>query len=464
MSKHVDLAVIGSGPAGVSAATTAAAIGKRTVLIESSKALGGACVHRGTIPSKTLRETALELRRARVHFARRELDLEPRYALDYMRERLGQVIEHNATDIDLRLGAAGVERLHGQARFVSPHELEVTRPDGDKMLVRADVIVLAAGSRPRQPPELAIDHEHVFDSDSILSLAYLPTSLVVLGGGVIGSEYASIFATLGVDVTLLAREARPLAFIEDEIADRFVRRFEALGGTYRGHAKCQRVEVDEIEGPTVHLEDGQFLQADKVLVAAGRISNLDTLNLAAAGLGDESGKLGVDINCRSRVPHIYGAGDLIGPPGLASTSMEQGRRAVCHAFGVPITAAADTIPIGIYTIPEIARVGLDEASARERDSSSVVGRATFERMARGRISSAEGLLKLVVSRASRQILGVSVFGDGAIELVHLGQVAMAAGMTVDRLIENTFNFPTLAEAYRTAALDVLHQLAVRSAA
>ncbi|TPV92747.1 MAG: Si-specific NAD(P)(+) transhydrogenase [Myxococcales bacterium FL481] len=461
MTRHVDVAVIGSGPAGVSAASTAAGIGKRTVLIEREKALGGACVHHGTIPSKTLRETALELRRARTHFERRGLSLEPSYALDYMRERLGRVVEANANDIRAQLAARGVERLHGHARFVSPHALEITHQCGETELVRADVIVLAVGSRPRLPQELAIDHEHVLDSDSILSLAYLPSSLAVLGGGVIGAEYATIFAALGVRVTLLSRDKRPLPFVEEEITTRLVRRFEAMGGRYRGNARCQRVDIDEIDGPTVILEGGDTLRTDKVLVAAGRVSNVDKLHLDAAGLGGESTTLVVDANCRSRVPHIYGAGDVIGAPGLASTSMEQGRRAVCHAFGLPVTAANDTIPIGIYTIPEIARVGCDEATARRRDATTLVGRATFQRMARGHILGAEGLLKLMVSRATRQILGVSVFGDGAIELVHVGQVAMAGGMAVDRLVESTFNFPTLAEAYRTAALDVLEQMTQR---
>ncbi len=457
--KHYDVVVIGGGPAGHKAAVHAASAGKHTVLIEQEQAVGGECVRRGTIPSKTLKETAAALS----GFRRRsggviDVQLAPQTALESLMVRKEQVIGAHERFMADELAHAGVERLHGRASFTGVRELEVLAVDGTRTLLGGQTVVLATGSRPRTPPTIPVDHEHVLDSDSILSMTWLPRTLTVLGAGVIASEYASIFAALGVQVTMIDRAARPVAFLDEELTQRFVAAFEAMGGRFVGNAQTTSVKFDGVANVETTLEGGEVVRSEKMLCALGRVANVTALRLEATGLKvNARGLLDVDANCRTSVPGLYAVGDVIGPPSLASSSMEQGRRAVRHALGEPLGAPAELIPAGVYTIPEMSSVGLTEAQAREKGP-VVVGRAHFDRLARGQISAAtDGLLKLVCDGAGRKVLGVHVVSEGAAELVHLGQLALLAGLEVDTFVDSIFNFPTLAEAYRVAALDVVRQ-------
>ncbi|MBL0218716.1 MAG: Si-specific NAD(P)(+) transhydrogenase [Myxococcales bacterium] len=460
-----DFIVLGSGPAGQKAAIQAAKAGAQVLVVEQGQHPGGACVHRGTIPSKTLRETAIALGVLR----RRSggiLDVTPpaELKLASLMTRLDQVVGSHQAFIADQLERNGIALWHGRARFLSPHLVEVTGVDGARRVARGTHVVIATGSRPRNPADVPIDHENVLDSDSILSLTYLPRSLAVIGSGVIATEYACIFAALGVRVTMIDRSPRPLAFLDEELVAELSRAFAAEGGTYLGGRAVRTIAWDGVEVTTT-LDDGRELRADKLLYCLGREANLTGLGLEAAGLAaTPRGLLEVDPQCRTAVPHIYAVGDVIGPPSLASTAMEQGRRAVCHALGLALPASASLVPSGVYAIPELAMVGLTEAQAIERHGSAVVGRARFGELARGQIAAIEdGLLKLVCDPAGRRVLGVHVVGEGAAELVHIGQIAMIAGWEVEAFVDNIFNFPTLGEAYRVAALDVLKRRLARAA-
>lgn len=461
MRRRFDFAVIGSGPGGQKAAVCAAKAGCRVALIEQEQAVGGACVLRGTIPSKTLRANTLRVRSLRE--AARRVGAEPTESaeLQELFGRLETVVAGYAGTVADQLDRNGVERVHGRARFLSAHELEVRTPGGDRFTLGADFVVIAAGSTPRCPDGIPVDHEHILDSDSILSLAYLPRSLVVLGGGVIACEYASIFAALGSQVTLVERGPRPLGFLDPELSLVFQRDFEAAGGRCLTESHVESVAFDGISSGVVLLRDGTRLTGEKVLVALGRTGCLGGLAIEAAGLGaDDRGTLEVDVHGRTEVSHIYAVGDVAGPPALATAAMEQGRRAVNHALGRPPGRFEGLVPTGIYTLPEMACVGLTEAQAAESLGGATVGRARFEEVARGQISGAEsGLLKLVADPDGDALLGVHVAGEGASELVHIGQMALFAGARVTDLIENVFNFPTLAEAYRIAALDLTGSVA-----
>ena len=338
--------------------------------------------------------------------------------------------------------------------------------DGITQMLTADTIVIATGSRPRAPVEIPIDHEHILDSDSILSMIYLPRSLTVLGGGIIALEYASIFAALGVQVTIIDRAERPLQFFDAELVRTFVQSFEQKGGCYCGGQSIREVRWDGISQVVTTLQNGQVFMSDKMLVALGRQANIEELNLSATGLTvTEKGTLVVNEHCQTAISHIYGVGDLIGPPGLASSAMEQGRRAVCHALGLPEGQSVDIIPVGVYTIPEMASIGLDEAAARKRYREVMIGRAKFNEIARGQISDIRnGLLKMVADPTGERLLGVQIVGEGATELIHLGQMALQHAASIDSFVENIFNFPTLAETYRVAALDIVGQRQKRLAA
>jgi len=305
-----------------------------------------------------------------------------------------------------------------------------------------------------------VDHEHIYDSDSILSMIYIPESLTVLGGGVIACEYASILAVLGCRVTVVDRAERPLGFMEPELCERFVATLERFGGRFIGGASADTLAWDGVSRVHCQLNNGTTLESEKVLFALGRVANVERLGIDNTGIQTTPrGLIEVDEHYRTAVPHIYAVGDVIGPPALASTSMEQGRQAVCHALGLPMGRLARTIPVGIYTIPEMASVGMTEAAVREEYGGAVAGFARFEEIARGQISGVQdGLLKLVVDPVERLIHGVHIVGEGAAELIHIGQMAVLKDMRVDELVENIFNFPTLAEAYRVAALDVCGRL------
>ncbi len=455
---HYDIVVIGSGPAGQKAAIQGAKAGKRVAVIEREPGVGGGCVYRGTIPSKTLRESALQLERTKQSSTTLDVRVPPNIPVASLMRRVDDVVKAHGLYMENQLKRNGISFFHGRAKFCSPTLIEMLSIDGITQLITADTIVIATGSRPRAPAGIPIDHENILDSDSILSMIYLPRSLTVLGGGVVASEYASIFSALGVHVTLVDRAERPLQFLDEELVRMFVQSFEQGGGRYCAGQAIKDVRWDGISQVVTTLQDGQVITSDKMLVAVGRQPNLEDLNLGATGLTlTEKGTLAVNEHCQTALPHIYGVGDLLGPPGLASSAMEQGRRAVCHALGLPEGRSSD-IPIGIYTIPEMASIGLDEAAARTRYREVLVGRARFDEIARGQISGiCNGLLKLVADPTGEYLLGVQIVGEGATELIHVGQIALQHAGTIDSFVENIFNFPTLAEGYRIAALDIAGQ-------
>ena len=461
-----DIIVIGAGPAGQKAAVQGAKAGKRVALIERERGIGGSCVYRGTIPSKTLRESALHLDRLKRAGEALQFNLKPDTQIATLLSRLEQVVQAHDSFMSKQLRRNGISLLHGRARFVDAHTIEMQTVDGASQLFTAGTIVVATGSRPRNPKEIPVDHEHILDSDSLLSMLYLPQSLAVIGGGVIGCEYASIFALLGVEVTLIDRAPYPLQFMDKELVEQFVKGLENYGSHYLGESEIAEVRWDGVAHVVTTLKSGTIIKSEKMLVALGRQANIEDLDLEAAGLSlSDKGLIPVNQSCQTNMEHIYAVGDMVSGPALASKAMEQGRRAVRHALDLPVGDAASTIPLGIYTIPEMASIGLDEMGARERYKDPLIGRAKFEEIARAQISGAgQGLLKMIADPAGERLLGVQVVGDSATELVHLGQLALQNGATVESFIDNVFNFPTYAEAYRIAALDILGQVAKRQAA
>ena len=456
-SNRYDLVVIGAGPAGLSAALFAARRSRKVLLVHRDRKLGGECLHRGTIPSKTLRACAEHLASLRARTAGVvDLELASQTKLESLMRRLDHVVEVHEQSLEKEVLGVGVERAHSKARFLTDHTLELVAPSGAKQVVYGEKILIATGSRPRKPDDVCVDHETVLDSDSILSMLYLPRSLAVLGGGVIASEFATIFLALGVDVTMIDQRSKPLAFLDDEISQRFKEAFEADGGKFLGSVKYRAVNVDVLGGVTIELTNGPTVQAEKVLIALGRAAQVQGLELSAAGLAiNPRGHLSVDAHGRTTVPHIYAAGDVVGPPALAASSVEQGRRAAQHALGVENEGSHAPAPMGIYTIPELASVGVTEAEARSVCPDVVVGISHFDQLARGAINGdARGMLKLLAHPGTGQLLGAHIIGDGATELIHLAQLAMAGGMPVSTFVDSVFNFPTLAEAYRIAALEI----------
>jgi NAD(P) transhydrogenase len=463
--RHFDFLILGAGPAGHKAATQAARAGKTVLVVDREPAVGGECVHRGTIPSKTLRETACYLLglRARTEGAF-DIGMPGHIKVGSLMRRLSSVRKSHEDYLGKQLERLTVVRWRGRARFVSPHEVEVRAPNRSVRRVTADFVVIATGSRPRKPDNVPIDHEHVLDSDSILSLIYLPQSLVVLGGGVIASEFASVFQALGTEVTMIDSNPRPLGFLDPELTTRFRLAFERMGGRILSEREIDTVHHDGQQVVT-RLSGGEEVRSEKLLCALGRVANVADLQLEVAGVeATPRGHIRVDEFMRSSVPHVYAAGDVVGPPALAATAVEQGRRAVRHALGLPLQEAGQHIPAGIYTIPEIASVGLSEAEAEKEFGRAVVGRATFQELARAHINGQpDGILKLIADPEGR-IVGVQIIGESATELVHLGQMALVGRMTVDTFVDHVFNFPTMAEAYRVAAIDAAARLTVARAA
>ncbi len=458
LTEQFDLVVIGSGPAGQKAAIQAAKSRARVALIEQEPGVGGQCVYRGTIPSKTLRETALQLARIQRHGEMSGFRLREGVEVKALMSRLNQVIDSHVGYIGGQLARNGITRYHGRGRFLAANRVAVRPVKGPTVELEARSVVVAVGSRPRNPPEIPVDHENILDSDSILSMIYLPGSLTILGGGVIACEYASVFSHLGVKVTMVDRADRPLKFVDADLVERFVTALGRSGGRYVGNTSAGEVRWDGASKVRTRLGNGELVESDKLMVALGRVAAVEGLDLAAAGLQTNArGLLEVDEHCRTKVPGVYAVGDVIGPPSLASTAMEQGRRAARHALQLPSSDSPDTIPIGIYSIPEMASVGLSEEDALRREGAApLVGRARFEEIARGVISGIEdGLLKLIADPSGRRLLGVHIVGEGASELIHVGQMALLGGLEIDAFVENIFNFPTLGEAYRVAALDLI---------
>jgi len=454
---NYDMLVIGSGPAGQKSAIQAAKAGQRVVIIERDSLFGGACVHRGTIPSKTLRENALRVKNMRQNAALADFKLGEETEMVTLIDRLDEVLKSHDKYMRKQVDRNKVERIHGRASFVDNHTIRITKVGGDTTDLHAKTIIIAAGSYPRTPDNIPIDHEHIFDSDSILSMLYLPSSLTVLGGGVIASEYATIFQALGVKVTMIDRYPTPLGFLDSDMTDTFVKAFNNMGGTWMGSQDVEKVYWDGVSEVVTECADGTVIRSQKLLCAAGRLANVKGLQLENAGLAlNDKGLISVDENLRTNVANIYAAGDVIGPPSLASASMEQGRRASCNALGISTGVMSQLIPAGIYSIPELSSVGLTEKQAREQYGNVIVGIAQFAEVARGQISgNTEGMLKIVADPQGKKILGVMLVGEGSTEVVHVGHMAMLCNADVDIFVESTFNFPTLAEAYRIAALEIL---------
>jgi len=363
--------------------------------------------------------------------------------------------------LQAQLARNQVDLIRGRAALLDANRVEVQRVDGFRSALRAPRILLATGSRPRHVAAIQVDHEHVLDSDSVLSLPYIPRTLIVLGSGVIACEYASIFAALGCAVTLVDKAAEPLGFLDAPLRAGFLAGFRAMGGQYRAGTDVTGARFDGFSMVEVSLGGGEVLKADIVFAAFGRVANVDGIGLDRVQVGISArGHVQVNERFETNVAGIYAAGDAIGPPALACAAADQGRRAALAAFGLPPPAATSLVPTGVYTIPEIACVGLSQTEACARNIEVIVGRADFGEVARAHIAGEPaGFLALICERASARVLGVQVLGEGATELVHLGQAAVATGATADFFIEQIFNFPTMTEAYRVAAFDVMKQRA-----
>ena len=452
-----DVLVIGSGPAGQKSAIQAAKAGQRVAIIERDSLFGGACVHKGTIPSKTLRENALRVKHMRQNAALADFELTEETEMVTLIDRLDEVLKSHDKYMRKQIDRNNIQRIHGRASFIDKHTVKITKVGGDTSEIKVKTVIIAAGSYPRKPDNIPIDHENIFDSDSILSMLYLPSSLTVLGGGVIASEYASIFQALGVKVTMIDRYPTPLGFLDSDMTETFVQAFKTMGGTWMGSQNVEKVYWDGVSDVVTECADGTVVRSQKLLCAAGRLANVKDLQLENTGLSvNERGLISVDENLCTKVDNIYAAGDVIGPPSLASASMEQGRRAACNALGIKIGKMSQLIPAGIYSIPELSSVGLTEIQAKEKYGNVIVGKAQFSEVARGQISgNTEGMLKIVADGQGRRILGVMLVGEGSTEVVHIGHMAMLSDADVDIFVESTFNFPTLAEAYRIAALEIL---------
>jgi NAD(P) transhydrogenase len=467
MPEQFDLVVIGAGPAGEKGAAQAAYFGKRVCLIEKAPKPGGAAVNTGTIPSKTLRETALYfsgLRQRGLY----GVDLRVKSDItigDFMR-RERSVIETEWQIIAENIEKHGIATIQGAARFVDPNTVEVSRYGQPTRQVSGKTFLVATGSSPQAPMAYALDNEVVVDSDSILTLQKIPTSMVVIGGGVIGCEYACIFAALGVRVTIVNARGRLLAHMDNDVSDALRQSMTArLGITVLGNAEVTHVDVD---GGRAHLtmSDDMTLSTDCVLVCTGRMGNSTGLGLEALGVRSNArGFLQVDAQYRTAVPNIYAAGDVIGFPALASASMEQARVAVCHAFDLKYKRrVSDVMPYGVWTIPEIATVGESEEALLARGVPYETGRASFRLNARGQIlGDTDGFVKLVFHPEDQRLLGATIVGEGACEMIHVGMTAIAFGATIDYFIQAAFNFPSLTDAYKYAAYDGLQRLQRRHA-
>jgi NAD(P) transhydrogenase len=454
-----DLLVIGCGPGGQRAAIAAAKLGRRAAVIEKRDVVGGVCVNTGTIPSKSLREAVLYL----TGLSQRDLygqsyRVKEDITMNDLTRRTHHVVAREIEVVRDQLARNRVVLHQGTAQFIDEHTVAVRTGAGERRL-SAEKVIIASGTRPARPPSVAFDDVHVFDSDGILGLGEVPRSLVVVGAGVIGIEYASIFAALGTKVTVIEQRDRMLDFCDEEVVEALQFHLRDLAVTFRFREVVEAVEVHD-GGSVALLGSGKAVAADVVMYSAGRQGATDSLDLETIGITpDKRGRIPVDEHYRTNLGHIYAVGDVIGFPALASTSMEQGRLAAYHAFDEPTTAITGTMPIGIYTIPEISYVGRTEAELTAQSVPYEVGISRYRELARGQIcGDSTGMLKLLVSPVDRKLLGVHLFGTGATEIVHIGQAVMGCAGTVDYLVNAVFNYPTLAEAYKVAALDVTNKL------
>jgi len=447
-----DLICVGSGPAGQRAAVQAAKLGKRAAVIEKGHNIGGACIDTGTIPSKTFRQAVLNL-----------AGHDNRPTAAQVLAQVGSVVEREAAVIENQLMRNDVSIFHGEASFKGPHAIAIHSAKGDQAIT-SQYILIAVGTRPAAPPGVNPNGETVISSDDITHMGRVPRTMTVVGAGVIGIEYASMFAALGVEVTVVDQRPRPLEFMDWEIVDELVHQMRQANVIFRFNEKVQHLEV--ADGPpsraVILLESGKKLVSESALFSVGRIGDSDRLNLVAAGLSaDERGRLKVDEQFRTSVPHIFAAGDVIGFPSLAATSSEQGRLVACYAFDHDARPMAAHYPVGIYAIPELSMVGAPEHTLTEQKTPYETGVARYREIARGQILGDDsGMLKMIFHREKRTLLGVHAIGTQATELIHIGQAVIGLGGGLDYFIQTVFNYPTLAECYKVAALDALNKLSV----
>ena len=464
MQNTYDLVVIGSGPAGRRAAIQAAKLDKSVLVVEKFPRVGGVSVHSGTIPSKTLRETVLNLSGWRERgFYGRTYKVKNDITVDDLKHRLSQTLNHEVDVLEHQFSRNSVTLIKGHARFFAEKQIEITKPDGSCVRVGFENVLISVGTKPFRPDNIPFDGELILDSDEILNIERLPRSLTVIGAGVIGMEYATIFSALDISVTVIEPREAILDFLDKELIAEFMHDLRDRGISLRLGCEAEKVSRDN-DTCTVVLKDAREVKSDMVLFTAGRMGSTENLGLELCGLHtDKRGRIKVDpTTYQTDVPHIYAGGDVIGFPSLASTSMEQGRIAACHAFGAAITSTPKYFPYGIYSVPEISTIGLTEQDLKEQGVSYECGIARMRETSRGQIMGLNsGFMKLLFCLETRKLLGAHIVGEGATELIHIGQAVLNLNGTLDFFIENIFNYPTLAEAYKIAALDAWNRMPVQ---
>ncbi|HEY9225985.1 MAG TPA: Si-specific NAD(P)(+) transhydrogenase [Gemmatimonadaceae bacterium] len=458
-----DLVCIGSGPAGQRGAVQAAKVGRRVAIVERHASVGGICVATGTIPSKTFREAVLLTSAGAMRGDGATARTTVRPTADQLLSRVDEVVTREGTVIANQLSRNGVDIIAGDASFLDPHRLRIVGADGAHEISAANVLI-ASGTKAVPPSGVASDGECVITSDEIGTLKRLPRTLTVIGAGVIGIEYASMFAALGVEVTVVDRRDRPLEFIDAEIVDELIHQMRKRNVSFRFGEAVQSVEVSGTtqRRAALTLESGKRIVADMALFSVGRVGATDTLGLENTGVkADDRGRIAVDEQYRTTVPHIFAAGDVIGYPSLAATSSEQGRLAACHALNVPAATMPAHFPIGIYAIPEISMVGQPEHALTKAKVPYEIGIARYREIARGQILGDDsGFFKMLFHREDRRLLGVHIIGTGATELLHIGQAVLGLGGGLDYFLSTVFNYPTLAECYKVAALNAANKLSM----
>jgi NAD(P) transhydrogenase len=464
MNEQYDFLIIGTGPAGLAAAMTAAKAGKKTMVMEKEGSLGGVCVNTGTFPSKTLREAVLLL----TGHLKRKIFEEDNYcstisaeiSMEKLKQRLYNVRIEEHSIIGCQLERNNIDIIRGNARFLDQHTLLVDRVSDNKQLtVRGNKVIIATGSQPRNPQDVPFDHKTIVDSTSILNMEQIPQSMIIIGGGVIGSEYATIFAALGVKIVLLDRGERLLKFLDHEITEELKRNFP--DGNIEYINRCGDFRITRtLDGARVELADGRVFTAACLFFALGREANTANLKIDRAGVTlNQFNYIEVNELYQTAATNIYAVGDVIGWPSLAATSISQGRLAALNAMKTNIESFPKIFPFGIYTIPEISYVGITEDEARERDYKIVIGKCMYHELPRGQISGeCEGMLKMVVHQDTREILGVHIIGGGATEVIHIAQMALVHNAKIDVFIENIFNYPTYSEALKIAALSASNKI------
>ena len=455
-----DLAVIGSGPAGQKGAVAAAKLGKRVVVVDRREMIGGVCIHTGTIPSKALREAILYLSGFRQRaFYGRDYTLQERISVADLASRVRTILDRETEVVRSQLKRNGIETVHGTARFADPHTLDVETATG-RVSISADRILIACGTRPARTAGIPLDGRRTMDSDQLLAVEGVPKQMIVVGAGVIGLEYASMLTALGSAVTVIDQRPTMLDFLDHEIIEALSYHMRRQGATFRLGETVVGVEDDARGRVVARLESGKAVPGDALLYTVGRQANTDSLHLDLAGLeADARGRIPVNGNHQTTVPHIYAAGDVIGFPALASTSMEQGRLAACHMFGLPCVSRPELLPYGVYSVPEISMVGRTEQELTKARIPYEVGLAKYAELARGQIVGDDiGFLKILFHPETREVLGVHVIGEGAAEIIHIGQAVLALGGTMEYFRDAVFNYPTMAEAYKVAALNGLNKL------